>query len=229
MGNIVLEARGRINFHIKDAKELDELLITWAEMGLGKITKEEIFLAIINKPTIQQKILQGNTKIKILLHKFFPEIAQTFPRLSVSEEERAAYELFLSLQKEKYTDKELEDINKLIEQENQFAQFYIGRNYRLSFLIKRKHSFQCQICKVLENSEPSKARENNLNIEHKTPIEAHHIIPLENGGEDISNNIIIVCNKHHQALHCGKITLEDTGDKWICKFENGTSIKIEKN
>lgn len=230
IGNIVLEARGRLNFRLNDAQELDKLLEIWKEMGFEAVKKEEVFLAIINKPTIQQKILQGNVKIKLLLHKFFPELAKAFPLLKIDPEEIEEYELFRELQKHRYTSEELANLEELIQRENSFSHFYIERNYRLAFLLKKKHNFQCQICKALSSlSGKENEAKQNESLNQNGQIEAHHVLPLEEGGEDVSSNIVILCSAHHQAIHSGEITIEEAEDKWICKFINGTELELDKN
>lgn len=35
-------------------------------------------------------------------------------------------------------------------------------------------------------------------------VEAHHLIPLAQGGEDVLQNTMAVCPTHHRHLHIGK-------------------------
>ncbi|MBD3255480.1 MAG: hypothetical protein GF383_10325 [Candidatus Lokiarchaeota archaeon] len=69
----------------------------------------------------------------------------------------------------------------------------LNRNVVLSFLVKKKANFQCQICKVLGTDKQD------------SRIEAHHKIPLSQGGKDISTNLIVLCHKHHKQIHQGTL------------------------
>jgi len=224
LGNIVLEARGRITFRINSKEELEQLIDDWKEMGIESISRDEVFLAILNKPTIRQKILKGNVKIKYLLNAIFPDYCSVFPLLELDEHEKREYEMFQQKIKEKaIINARDEDIEKLIEEENNNSKYYIGRNYRLTSLLKKKHNYECQICKELEKGNiPREEKE-------KVEIEAHHLIPLEEGGDDVSDNIIIVCSKHHKMFHEKKLNFVMHGDEIIITFENGKKLKIPKN
>jgi 5-methylcytosine-specific restriction endonuclease McrA len=70
----------------------------------------------------------------------------------------------------------------------------LKRNNLLSYLIKKKHNFQCQLCKTLHE---------NIHGD----VEIHHIISLEYGGDDRSDNMIVLCKKHHKDVHEGLIRI----------------------
>ena len=72
----------------------------------------------------------------------------------------------------------------------------VKRNVALSYLVKFKHNFQCQICKI-------------LGVKNKDEqSEAHHIVPLSKGGKDHSDNLIVLCRRHHREVHAGELKLK---------------------
>ncbi len=73
-------------------------------------------------------------------------------------------------------------------------------NLRLACLIR--DDFQCKVC-------------NKKNIK----LEAHHIVERNKGGKDTIKNLVTLCDKCHDKLHKGKVTLALEG-------ENGFKDKI---
>lgn len=41
------------------------------------------------------------------------------------------------------------------------------------------------------------------------PLEAHHIVPRGRGGDDLPENGILLCQKHHQQYHRHEISEEE--------------------
>lgn len=96
-------------------------------------------------------------------------------------------------------------VDDIIEIENQRAGKTLDRRNRfLSYLVKKRHNFQCQICSAGETARiPSF-------------IQVHHMVRLADDGEDHSRNMIVTCNYHHEEIHRGRMRLE-----------NGEKIQIE--
>ena len=88
------------------------------------------------------------------------------------------------------------------------------RNLVLSFLIKMRYDFKCQAC--IGNSD----------IKIGKKIEVHHIIPINKNGKDHSDNLIVLCHKHHRAIHEGVLLLDFT-EKFINNNYNIKNSKIK--
>ena len=88
-------------------------------------------------------------------------------------------------------------LDEMIKIENNYKPIKnMKRNLILSYLIKMRHNFKCQVCK--------KNTENMIGDK----IEVHHIIPLLANGKDHSDNLIVLCHKHHRDIHKGVLSLE---------------------
>ncbi len=72
----------------------------------------------------------------------------------------------------------------------------LKRNITLTYLVKRKHDFKCQLCELLSISQQS------------DQVETHHIIPLSENGKDNSENFIVLCRHHHEQAHKGMISFK---------------------
>ncbi len=68
----------------------------------------------------------------------------------------------------------------------------IERNHVLSYLMKMKYDFKCQVC-----------------TKHilGAKIVVHHIKPISKKGRDHSKNLIVLCDKHHKAAHDENLNL----------------------
>lgn len=76
----------------------------------------------------------------------------------------------------------------------------LHENLRLACLVR--DDFQCKICS-----------------KKNTKLEAHHIVPRNDGGKDTIKNLATLCDKCHDKLHQGKVTL-------ILNGENGFKDRI---
>lgn len=69
----------------------------------------------------------------------------------------------------------------------------LHENLRLACLMRDE--FKCRICK-----------------KDKIKLEAHHIQFRSNGGKDTINNLATLCDKCHDLLHAGKVSLDMKGE-----------------
>ena len=65
----------------------------------------------------------------------------------------------------------------------------VKRNIVLSILVKIRADYTCQICYK------------KYGPKSQNPVQAHHIDKLSEGGKDHSDNLIVLCFKHHKRLH----------------------------
>ncbi|MHA1304543.1 MAG: HNH endonuclease [Candidatus Heimdallarchaeaceae archaeon] len=222
IGNILLGSRGRLKFNISSREELDIFLKDWAEIGIKKVRAENVFYAIISKPTIEHKIVNQNIKLKILLHHFFPELSSKILELNLTDEEMRDYDNYLKIQKIKPQPISRDSLTEEIKRQNYFVKFKVRRNKTLARLLKIKHNHKCQICKA-RGKEPEDGKEGALKVE------AHHIVPLGEGGADISSNIIIVCSEHHRMLEKGELLVSTIDDDKIEISMDKDKIIVERN
>jgi len=62
--------------------------------------------------------------------------------------------------------------------------------------------------------------------ENNDKIEVHHIIPLLKNRKDHLDNLIVLCHKHHRAIHEGVLNL-DFNEKFISNNYNNKNGKIQ--
>ena len=66
--------------------------------------------------------------------------------------------------------------------------------------VKRYHGFKCQVCEALGQNPISFFKRDG-----QPYAEAHHIIPLGEGGDDTEDNIVSICANHHRQIHLGDV------------------------
>jgi len=76
------------------------------------------------------------------------------------------------------------------------------RNIVVSSYLKKLYDYTCQICRTRLDVEPNAAY-----------AEAHHIIPLSEGGADTPDNIIVLCPNHH--VLCDHRSIELSPNKLV--------------
>lgn len=211
LGNMVLDGRGNLNFKISDFNELSYVLDFWENCGLEIQTPRSVFDAILNKKGIKQRIERVNGSLLIRLSNIFPmferEIIPSDLDLNTIKEQ--VQEPFRDYFEDIIQDylSQGKSIDDIIEIENARAGKTLAkRNQFLSYLVKRRHNFECQICAAGDIT--------------KVPsfIQVHHIVRLADDGEDHSRNMIVTCNFHHEEIHKGRI-----------KLEKGERILIDSN
>jgi len=106
----------------------------------------------------------------------------------------------------KYEEKGL-SIEEMIQKENE-RELPVGvkRNNLLSFLVRKANGFKCEVCKT------EKKRSNT--------IQTHHIVPLSEGGEDHSRNMVVLCEFHHESAHAGEVMIEHEDSKTWIKYKS---------
>jgi 5-methylcytosine-specific restriction endonuclease McrA len=202
IANMVLGKRGKLKFAILDIYELKKTLKFWEEMDLGKITEKQVFYAVLEKNNVKKILNNENDPFYLTLITRLKLVFPYFIKKVISKTYNIEEEIYkLTRDRFKFVDDLLlkgNNIDKLIEKENQKFELGMKRNYYLSFLVKKKHFFKCQICSVTNE------RIHNL-------VEAHHIVPIYKGGDDHSENLIVLCKKHHFLADKNKIYLEISG------------------
>lgn len=217
IANMVLGKRGRLKISILDRYELKKILYFWADVGLGTLSEQEVFEAVISKKSVK-KILENEQDSSYLT--LVTRLKLVFPhyiRSVISNQYDIEEEIFnLTKRRFAFVDTLLAQgikIEDLIEKENNNFELRRKRNYYLAFLVKKKHQFACQFCRRLGKI-------------NRYRIETHHIVPLYKGGDDQSENMIILCKKHHRLADKGKIRIElhntnvfiyDRGKKYVFK------------
>lgn len=198
IANMVLGGVGGFKFKIVDYYELKTVLNSWESMGLKPLSERAILEAVLNKRGIREEIESENLLLLAKLKSVFPIFKTDFlrPDLNLSDalftHFRKRFEVILSA----YQEKGLELLEMIIEENARDLPVGVKRNNLLAYLIKKKHNFQCQICTLVQ-SRPI--------INQK--VQAHHITLLSQGGEDRSENIIILCRKHHEDAHSENLNI----------------------
>jgi hypothetical protein len=206
LSNMVLNKRGKLKFSIADSLELTQLLDWWVRFGLTPVNRREVFDAALLKPTIPHRLTYHDPGLLIRLAEVFPEYLDKFWPDSLTYEEaqlhletiaelpsRRRYRHVLNeMIQEGYS---LQDV--IAQEESRILPVQIRRKTFLAYLVKKQHNDTCQICNALGCTATSKAE--------KSVITVHHIVPLSQGGEDIASNMLVVCSRHHKAIHAGTI------------------------
>jgi len=201
ISKMVLNEKSSLKFKISDNYELRIVLDMWKKMGLKPISIESVFNTVMQKRSIILDLKEKNIYLLALLKKVFPYYEKYYlsnqidHSKGIHEQEKKRFDNLII----EYKNQNL-SLNDIIQKENlRDMPTEIKRNNFLSYLLKKKHKFRCQICQLTK----SKSKTHNF--------ESHHIIPLEQGGTDHSSNMIVLCKKHHNEAHSG--TLEITCKK----------------
>ncbi|HOJ95232.1 MAG TPA: HNH endonuclease signature motif containing protein [Methanospirillum sp.] len=218
LANMVLNKRGRLKFLISDQVELCSILEWWIRFGLLPVTPRQVFDAILNKPTIRDRILKGDPLLILRLLDVFPEYADEvnpggYSRTSLitaagtitkPPSERRYHHLYTRARKAG------RDVHSLIrEEEHRILPMQMRRNRYLSYLVRKLHGNVCQICAARGE-------------ETRGPVEVHHIVPLSRDGKDLAENMITLCVYHHQAVHSGSIIVSREDGTIIIRGSEGT-------
>ncbi len=197
---MVLNEKSGLKFKIFDNYELRIVLDLWKKMGLKPISIESVFNAVMQKRSVILDLKEKNSYLLALLKKVFPFYEKYYLPNQIDlnkgsyEQERKRFDNLII----EYKNRNL-SLNDIIQKENsRDMPTEIKRNNFLSYLLKKKHKFRCQICQLTK----SKSKTHYF--------EAHHIVPLGQGGANHSSNMIVLCKKHHNEAHSGTLEI-------ICK------------
>ena len=61
----------------------------------------------------------------------------------------------------------------------------------------------------------------------KIYLETHHIVPLHEGGDDTSENVIALCPNHHREAHYGE-KRNDMRNEMLRKISSTTRVNQEE-
>lgn len=194
---MVLNEKSGLKFRIYDNYELRIVLDLWKKMGLKPRSIESVFKAVMQKKSVILDLRLKNIYLLALLKQVFPFYERDYlsNRIDLSkgfyEQEKKRFDNLIIEYK-----KQTLSINDIIQKENlRVMPTEIKRNNFLSYLLKKKHKFRCQICQLTK----SKSKTHYF--------ESHHIVPLEQGGADHSSNMIVLCKKHHYEAHSGTLKI----------------------
>lgn len=118
-----------------------------------------------------------------------------------------------------------------------YQNFLNSDNYKLRNKIQKESNLQKEVCK----------REANYICAHcgAPALDAHHILPLEEGGNDTQDNLVCLCRKCHQQVHKGVYTVDketkelipviikehivENKPSYILQFEEENNITLYRN
>lgn len=198
ISNMVLNARGNLKFKISDYYELKRVLDVWKKMGLWPRSVGSVFRAVMYKWDVKKRLKEKDVILLARLRQVFPFYERRFVPEGM-DLSRAVFEhqklRFDSIIKDYQTQKL--SLDEMIQKENlRTMPTGINRNNFLSYLVKKRHKYKCQICYLQKRRQSSQL------------IEAHHIVAIEQGGADHSSNMIVLCKKHHNAAHAGSLQID---------------------
>ncbi len=61
-----------------------------------------------------------------------------------------------------------------------------------------------------------------------TWCDAHHVLPWSHGGRTDQDNLVMLCRRHHRAVHEGGFTLELEGDAVTVHRPDGTALAVRE-
>ncbi|MHA1150730.1 MAG: HNH endonuclease signature motif containing protein [Promethearchaeota archaeon] len=219
IANMALGAKGNLVFQISDQYELEIVLWAWKKMGLKIETIRSVYNAIIRKKNVKRGIQEQRLFLLARLRSIFPMYKRSFIKTKTNlnqalyEHYRARFDIIIkSYEKKGYS------ISEMLQEENKrILPVGVKRNNLLAYLVKKAKDFQCQLCSHLQFT-PTRSYE----------IQVHHITPLSQGGGDTSHNMIVLCEKHHDEAHQGRLTLF-CSDKYIIAKYKGKQIQLAFN
>ena len=100
-----------------------------------------------------------------------------------------------------------------------YQNFLNSEKYKLRNRIQKESNYQKEVCK----------KEANYTCAHcgQPALDSHHIIPLDQGGPDTQDNLICLCRKCQQQVHCGVYTV-DLKTKTLLPVINQAHVVEEK-
>lgn len=189
LANMVLGGRGNLKFEINDRYELMKVLRAWEYLGLRPRTHRSVFRAIQQKPNVLRRLQKPDIFLLARLSEIFPQWRKEINHTGINiqeeiyQQQKSRFGPLLELLKARGL-----SIEEIITQENiRDLPVGIHRNNFLSYVLKAKHNFTCQLATRISMC--------------AGPVQSHHITPLSKGGEDKSGNIIILCENHHRVVH----------------------------
>jgi len=217
LGNMVLNRRGRLKFSIADQAELGIILDWWERFHLLPVSPRQVLDAILQKSTIQDRIVQGDPRLILRLIDVFPEFAEEVNPENIPREElivssgaitpppsERRYRRIL----EQYLDAG-GDLGSLIrEEERRILPMQMRRNRFLAYLVRQEQKNTCQICKVRGEITCGS-------------VAVHHIVPLSLKGKDRADNMLVTCAPHHAAIHAGEIVLTIRNGNLLVRCTDG--------
>ncbi len=198
IANMVLNARGKLKFKISDYYELKRVLEVWAKMGLLPRSVGSVFRAVTYKWDVKKRLKEKDVILLARLRQVFPFYEQRFVpegmdlSRAIFKHQKLRFDgIIKDYQKQKLS------LGEMIQKENlRTMPAGINRNNFLSYLVKKRHKYKCQICYLQKRRQSSQL------------IEAHHIVAIEQGGADHSSNMIVLCKKHHDAAHARSLQID---------------------
>jgi len=223
LANMILNRRGKLKFLIADQFELFITLQLWKQSGLIPVYSEDVLDAVLNKPTIRDRIEHGDPELIIRLIDVFPghhneinphnltreELINTHALLVPPPSERRYKQVLNSALLE---GKDLR--TQIKNEEHRVLPMQMRRNRFLAFLVREYYHNACQICSLIGET-----------LKNRTSV--HHIIPLSEGGKDTADNMFVTCKYHHQQIHAGDIRL-CLNERYITIFFPELSFKIKR-
>ena len=209
IANMVLKAKGKSKFEIYDRYELSKVLTIWKSIGLYPCTHRSVFNAILRKEKIVRRLNNQEYLLMARLIEIFPQWKK-----EINPDKLKLHEQIFNIQKRRFSPllsllkSRGQSLEEIIKAENlREKPVGIERNNFLSFVLKAKHNFTCQLSDRLGHCSGN--------------IQSHHITPLSQNGEDQSDNIIILCNGHHRDVHTDKLEIVLSGDSPSIKIISG--------
>ncbi len=204
---MTLGAIGGLKFKISDLYELKKVLWAWSRMGLRRVTINSVFNAVKNKYIVKRGISEQDPLLLARLKAIFPMHQKSFISSNLNLNQ-ALYEHYKERFEEIISDYREQglSIEEMIQKEDE-RKLPVGvkRNNLLSFLVRKANGFKCELCKTEKK--------------RSYTIQTHHIIPLSEGGEDHSQNMIVLCESHHDSVHEGEIMIERDDQKTWIKYK----------
>lgn len=217
IANMVLFRRGQLKMEIADPYELAALLRYWEGFGLQRVEPGDVCAAVLEKPSVARKIREGNPHILARLQEVFPGFTDRIngdiflpagqgpAHAGPSPDATRRYEQLLDRYRE--TGVDLPELIRI--QERKTVRSGRVRNGFLSYLLRKKHGFSCQLCPVCgPGPDPG-------------DVDVHHIIPVSEGGPDTEENMLVTCRYHHRLIHEGRITVR-RGEEGEIEWEEGS-------
>lgn len=197
----MLLGEGRTKFSVPDRFSLEVFLEDWRRTGLGDMTAESVYGALVSKSRIQRRIADGEPDTLSLLRALFPERAEAewcAARVQLADASDTSSAFAESVINDDAAEgealiRQIAECDGLsVEYKHVAGQTAVryGRNQKLAALLKRLHARRCQWCGIALETAKGGAY-----------CEVHHVVALSDGGTDTSQNMLVLCPNHHVIMH----------------------------
>lgn len=188
IANMILWSDGKLNWEIKNSRELDIVLQFWEDVGYQGVDKDDILRYITSKKGYHKaRISRDEDGILTRLKSVFGSLFSKDPKFPIEFTFHLIPEKYKATRNGIFENMSNQDLNVTLDNLDHLISISPNFVYRdnVKYAVFRRYNYECAISDCNEKE--------NLRI--------HHIIPRACGGSDMHSNLIALCKSCHHQVH----------------------------